>query len=51
MDPLNEAYTKLTIEDKGKIDPAVKEKAITDTRAFLVEVAIASVILLIISVI
>jgi hypothetical protein len=28
MDPLVDAYSKLTIEDKGKIDPEVRSKAI-----------------------
>lgn len=29
MDPLVDAYSKLTVEDKGVIDPEVKDMAIT----------------------
>jgi hypothetical protein len=49
MDPLVEAYSKLKVEEKGRIDPEVKEKSITETRIFLVEITMASIGLLIYS--
>ncbi len=42
MDPLAEAYGKLKLEDTGKIDPQIKEKSITETRIFLIEITIAT---------
>lgn len=37
-----DAYRKLSPEDKGKIDPEVRDHAIKDTRKFLVEIVLVS---------
>lgn len=49
MDPLADAYGRLTPEDKGQIDPEVREKAIKETRVFLIEITLASIIMLVFS--
>ena len=46
MDPLAEAYVKLKLKDAGKIDPQIKEKSITETRIYLIDVTIAALCLL-----
>ena len=47
MDPLAEAYGKLKLEDAGKTDLQIKEKSITETRIFLIEVTIAALFLVV----
>lgn len=49
MDPLVDAYSKLSPEDKGRIDPEIRDDAIKETRKFLVEVVLVSGVLLFVS--
>jgi hypothetical protein len=42
MDPLVDAYSKLSPEDKGKIGPEVRDHAIKETRKFLIEIVLVS---------
>ena len=49
MDPLAEAYGKLTLNENGKIDPEVIEKSVTQTRKFLIDIALASILLMLFS--
>lgn len=49
MDPLVDAYSSLSLSDKGKINPEVREKSIKETRKFLIEICLACIFLLIVS--
>lgn len=51
MDPLAEAYGRLNLSENRKIDPEVIEKAITQTRKFLIDIALASILLMLFSMI
>jgi hypothetical protein len=49
MDPLVDAYSGLTLSDKGRIDPAVREKSLVETRKFLIEVGLSAILMLVVS--
>lgn len=46
MDPLADEYSKLSLSDKGKINPEVRETSIRETRKFLIEVCLACIFIL-----
>ena len=49
MDPLADAYGQLDADKGEQVDPVIMEKAITDTRKFLIELSLSAVALLTLS--